>query len=303
MAYQKIDHSNMTELHNIKTGRYRISVTSGKTENEENTNNAQLALESITSVVDEIDELLGIKKLVNKRGKSLILKRIDRMIALYNRRDAEAGIELAALGLFGKQLRDLKTRHIQAFRSLSKDILRQSHQRSWVGIRAEVSIAACLLEVIGIGFTKRERPDFDFDYQNKKLSIEVTSTHLTTDRGTNCVYKIKAKINSKNTMPYAKNDVALAIDITNIFHHYFSDTQGQEKNFTDELDRQLTGLEIKYGALILIIHSDNKLLNRYQMNSMTRVMSNCNSVLKSFIEEAFPKSSEVLADPVFLSES
>lgn len=292
------------EIHHVKPGVYRISARSKILESPEAQANVKAFLGDLSELVDALDSLLGIKKLSGKeRRQSLILKRVQRVVDLFNAKDDSARIEFSALGLFTKQLQSLKDNHKKSYGKLTKKILKQHRNIAWEGLKSEVAVASCLVDFLGDDFVIRESPDYEFKFLGEKVYIEVTSARLLASREGDVTYKISAAASSKNRKPYARNDVALFIDITNIMHHYFSNPNNNPEELWSSVNKKFEELNLKFGAVVLTANGINYELSRYEMKHSVMIMGHCSVALAEFINRYFPEPSAGTVDHCFLVES
>lgn len=121
-----------------------------------------------------------------------------------------------------------------------------------------------------LNFTKRERPDFSLNHNNKEIFIECTSTHCDFDKipaEKDIFKKLKSKIREKIIEEYVNLSTVLFIDITNLFYHSKKINLTLNENFIfkalKEVDDNLTKKPpikvIKpFGAIVFFYFDNSK---------------------------------------------
>jgi len=290
-------------LQNKKTVSVDFKINYLKPVTPESYDKAQGIKQSLDELIDELNDTLGINLLL-KNSKNLILNRVKNLVKFINKKDANGFMqEYTHMRLFTKQLISVKKNDVEMFSHFKREILKQSHQDNWYGIRAELGIAFNCLENFKGTTRKRESPDFVLNESTIPVFIESTMAH-TNSQKVEVLYKIGAVINKKNKKVYANNNTALCIDITNIFNRFFNDTNKQESELFDWINNYLSETKIKYGAIIIMVHMYFKAERRCQATYTTFKLQHCSAELSEVLDELYPKiGKNKYADPVFSNYS
>lgn len=287
----------------INTAPVDFKINYLKPMTPESYENAQYIKQLMEDLINDLDKLLGINLLL-KKSKNLILKRVTDLTKFINKQDADGFMqEYTHMMIFTKQLASLKRLDVEMFGHFKREILKQSHQDNWYGIRAELGIAFHCLENFKGTITKRESPDFILNEKTTPVFIESTMAH-TNSKKVEVLYKIGSAINKKNKKIYANNNTALCIDITNIFNRFFNDTSKQESELIDWINNYLNETKIKYGAVIMMVHMYLKAERRCQGTYSTFKLQHCSAELSNVLDNLYPKIGiEKFANPVFSNYS
>jgi len=276
---------------------YQLTITSPSLENPKDIANAKKILEMFDKLANDLNKIFGLSILTRKR--SLILKRYQLALRYCNERSKLFHAEYGALFLLAQNLNDIKSHDENIFNKLRKDVLTKSHERSWDGIRFEIAIARHLLCFCSIELIKRESPDFSFIYKGCTFYLESTITRVVQPK-IDVLYKIGSTINKKNKKKYANSKTILAVDITNIYMNFFSDTSNEESNLESHVNKYLESNKVKYGAIIFYVALYDSNLGHYRLTYNYHIIDDCDASLKEFIEFGFPmRTHEGYYEPIF----
>jgi len=271
-----------------KDYNYAINVKFKSHPSIESYQSANHIAKSMDELLSELDDLLELKRLF-KSSKNIIYKRIKLIEEYINNQDANKAMqEYTYMRLFTKHLFQIREKNSGMFNRFKKDIIRQSHQINWYGIRAEIGIAANLLTNFKGCVTKSESPDFIINRTESPVYIESTMA-IVNSKKSDVLYKIGAAINKKNSKPYANKRTALCIDLTNIFHRFFEEQNNQEADLFNWLNDYVTKNEIKYGSIVILLNLYMPEQRRCQSTYRAIKLSHCSEELSDFLDAVFPR--------------
>lgn len=164
--------------------------------------------------------------------------------------------------------------------------LLQPPTRSYIGPRCELTVAARLL-IRGLRPVRAEAPDFRVPWGTKTLGIECGSAHVRRQRGGTLTHKIGSPITIKQQKPYARPDVALFLDITNICHMRADSTDVLQDEETKEVI-QATLQPDKFGSVLCWSARFNLNRNRYGFACIRFDSRNIDPALKALLGHVFP---------------
>lgn len=286
-----------------RKNNYVVNISFKSPPTAESYKSANDIVQLMKELLDELDELLGLNKLL-KSPKNIIIQRFKLIEKLINQKNKNMfKQEYCYMRLFTKDLVVIKNKNLRIFNHFKRDIIRQSHRVNWYGIRTEVSIAANLLLNFNGSVKKSESPDFILNEGTSPIYIESTMA-LVTSKKTNVLYKIGATINKKNSKPYANNHTVLCIDLTNIFHRFFDEPNNQEADFFNWIECYLNDNEIKYGAVIVLVNLYLPEQGRCQSAYSTYKLNHCSDNLNIFLQDVFPNPKKgFFENPAFSENS
>lgn len=193
--------------------------------------------------------------------------------------------DLARMGFLLKHLREIKAATPREFALFRTMLLKCKSAKEFYGVRMEIYAAASLTRA-GVGWKKRESPDFEI-LTEQPLFLECASAHVEAGNKGGALYKIGSVIAAKGKKPYANGSTILFIDITNLmFQNAVNGIQcDREMVRAYAYDSLVT---TNYGAALLFQYINDESLG-FIRSGFIRVDSPSigNSTLK-FLNAAYP---------------
>ncbi len=171
----------------------------------------------IELVKENLSRILRINLSGKDRGSSIIYKSICGIERQWSQgRRNESEVNLTKLAYFCKHLGEIEGHSMDMLRQFRQGFRRAITSSQFHGLRFEVYVAASLLRK-QIRFEKSEAPDFII-YQ-PSFCIECSSVRIDSPKQSDLSYKVASVIRKKMKSASHRPDVALFIDITNVFHN------------------------------------------------------------------------------------
>lgn len=235
------------------------------------------------SITEELSSLLNFPVIEGNNYSRTYLGQRLKWIMIFNdsAEFIERDAEMLKVALLTKHLKEVKQYNEDIFSQFKRSIKRCMKAADFYGLRMEINTAASLARA-NIKFTKTESPDFELTVNNENAFIECNSTHFSTDVG-NPENKIIRAIRHKSKMPYANNNTALFIDVTNLLCKSDGSTQRPIKEIVQE---ELN--EKNYGCILLfayVFYDEGRSINSHYSRIDSRYIS---KNLYEFINQCFP---------------
>lgn len=194
---------------------------------------------------------------------------------------------IGKIRLLVKHLKDIEKHDPSLLEHFRKKMLKV-RDREYYGERLEINIASSLIRK-NVKFTKSESPDFK-KIDNLDIHIECSSAHLTQEikDEKRLQGKLRKAILKKSKKGYARPNVALFLDITNIYYHDIK--TGSEFTFKENLHKFVRKVltKSKFGSVILFSYLLDPDKKQYFSNHVRIDNTKINDNLLNFLNSYFP---------------
>jgi hypothetical protein len=176
---------------------------------------------------------------------------------------------------------------------LRERVVRDDRRSGYVGVRAELAIAAYLLRKgVELGRGPQEGADFLVSRPQGTVLIECTSSHLSNPREDN-FHKIESAIRRKAKEPYCGRDAMLHVEFTAIMH------QGGDPDSQNFLDRVGSVVrDTRWGAVVLSNFMVSSGDSSYSRGFLRFDGAEQAKSLRVFLDEVVPQGRVFLSAPV-----
>lgn len=221
--------------------------------------------------------------------KTPIMESFKRTVQLY-RKDPNSDeylIEYSKLNLLFENLRIIKERNPQFFDYVKKTLRGITKRDEFFGIRFEVNIGKTLTEKkIKVHKTDHPLPDFQIEVDGMNTFIECTSSHLSQTENVDITTKLQYAYDVKSSKPYANNNTALFIDITNLYYQVVRKGQIIESDEILQIIKNIAKPQY-FGNVTVFWYADIA-GKTFQSNYRRLDFETITPVLKSCLDRCFP---------------
>jgi len=240
-----------------------------------------LTEEKFANLVFEIGRLLNMK--VIRKGHP-VADTLNSIWVHHTKQEFNArDVSLGNITLLMKNLQRIESYDKQLLHHFQKN-MKKPTKENYYGLRLEIQIASNLIKN-QIKFKKSESPDFIIFYNNSKIFVECTSTHVRKIMP-NPAYKIVSAITKKSQKPYCNELTALAIDITNLIFSSKHNVYVSGKYLKQEILKVLSSS--KFGSILLEFYILDKKKGVYSQNYHRIDNKNIDTKLKQFLDSNYP---------------
>jgi len=236
------------------------------------------------SIVSAMADLLDRRFTRNEDFNTPIGKALKSVLLYHNaQKYQERDYELARLAMLVKHLDEIR-KHNQNMLGLFRVRINRD-DANYYGFRFEAAVASSLIRR-GIRFEKMEQPDFKVSFNGGEVFLECASIHLSNSRPNELRRKIESVISEKRQKGYEMPNVALFVDVTNIYYHIVARQGSVRKEEVKEHTQQAIE-RTRFGDITLFVYVLNKELERFELNYLRHDNHGIDRVLKRFLDQHY----------------